>query len=57
MSLSFLASFVALTFVKVFHWLVADRLDFMAVAHAVSRLQHARMTSFMGILLVRCMPV
>ena len=41
-----------LTFVKVFHWLVQDRVDYMETTPATSRLQHLRIVSFMGVLLV-----
>jgi len=41
-----------LTFVKVFHWLVQDRVDYMETTPATSRLQHLRIISFMGVLLV-----
>ena len=42
-----------LTFVKVFHWLVQDRVDYMETTPATSRLQHLRIVSFMGVLLLR----
>lgn len=52
LNFAFLAMFTVLTFVKVFHWLVQDRLDYMAVAQQVTRLQHARIAAFMVLLLV-----
>ncbi len=42
-----------LTFVKVFHWLVQDRVDYMETTPATSRLQHLRIVAFMAVLLVR----
>lgn len=41
-----------LTFVKVFHWLVQDRVDYMETTPATSRLAHLRIVSFMAVLLV-----
>ena len=51
--MAFVAMFTVLTFVKVFHWLVADRVDYIETTPSVSRLTHARILSFMLILLVR----
>eukprot|EP00887_Chlorella_sp_A99_P001286 scaffold14.g1286.t1 len=48
---AFISMFVALSFVKVCHWLVQDRVDFMETAPDVSRLAHLRITAFMGLLL------
>ena len=41
-----------LSFVKIFHWLVQDRVDFVETTPNVSRLQHLRIVAFMGFLLV-----
>ena len=46
-----------LTFVKVFHWLVQDRVDYMETTPATSRLAHLRIVSFMALLVVRPPPV
>lgn len=45
--------FVILSFVKIFHWLVQDRVDFIETTPNVSRLQHARIVTFTLVLLVR----
>ena len=44
--------FVLLSFVKIFHWLVADRVDFIETTPNVTRLQHARIVAFTLVLLV-----
>lgn len=49
----FVAMFGALVFIKVLHWLVQDRVEYIEVTPSVSRLQHARIACFMGLLLVR----
>lgn len=49
---SFLAMFAMLVFLKVLHWLVQDRVDYIEVTPTVSRLQHLRIASFMALLLV-----
>jgi hypothetical protein len=41
-----------LSFVKIFHWLVQDRVDFIETTPNVSRLQHLRIVAFMAFLLV-----
>ena len=46
-----------LTFMKVFHWLVQDRVDYMETTPATSRLAHLRIVSFMAVLLVRYAPL
>jgi hypothetical protein len=51
-NMGFVAMFTALTFVKVFHWLVQDRVDYVEVTPAVSRLAHARVVAFLLMLLV-----
>jgi E3 ubiquitin-protein ligase synoviolin len=52
-NLSFVGMFTVLTFVKVFHWLVQDRVDYIEVTPSVSRLAHTRIVSFLIVLLVR----
>lgn len=49
----FVLFFTLLAFVKVLHWLLQDRVDFLETTPHVSRLQHTRITAFMGFLLVR----
>ena len=39
---------------QVFHWLVADRVEYLETTPAGSRLQHIRIVAFMIVLLVRC---
>jgi E3 ubiquitin-protein ligase synoviolin len=51
-NMSFVGMFTLLTFVKVFHWLVQDRVDYIEVTPTVSRLQHLRIVSFMVVLMV-----
>ena len=48
----FVAMFAGLVFVKVLHWLVQNRVDYIEVTPTVSRLQHVRIVSFMSFLLV-----
>lgn len=48
----FVAMFAVLTFVKVFHWLVQDRVEYIETTPSISRLQHIRVVSFMLTLLV-----
>ncbi|WIA09744.1 hypothetical protein OEZ85_009123 [Tetradesmus obliquus] len=50
-NLSFVGMFTLLTFVKVFHWLVQDRVDYIEVTPSVSRLAHTRIVSFLVVLL------
>ena len=52
-NVGFVAMFTILTFIKVFHWLVQDRVDFIETTPAISRLSHVRVISFMFLLLVR----
>lgn len=52
-NVGFVAMFTILTFIKVFHWLVQDRVDFIETTPQVSRLSHVRVISFMLLLLVR----
>ncbi len=48
----FVAMFASLVFIKVMHWLVQDRVDYVEVTPSVSLLQHVRLVSFMSTLLV-----
>lgn len=48
----FVVFFTLLAFVKVLHWLLQDRLEFLETTPHVSRLQHARIVAFMVFLLV-----
>ncbi|KAL4443990.1 hypothetical protein ABPG75_011727 [Micractinium tetrahymenae] len=48
---TFLSMFVILSFVKIFHWLVQDRVDFIETTPNVSRLQHFRIVTFTLVLL------
>eukprot|EP00892_Ulva_mutabilis_P006520 jgi/Ulvmu1/423/UM001_0430.1 len=41
-----------LTMVKVFHWLIQDRINYMQTEPAITYTQHARTASFLAILLV-----
>ena len=52
--LSFIALMAALGFVKVFHWLAQDRVNFMQTEPRISRLQHARTVACLALLAVRC---
>lgn len=51
-NVEFVAMFVILTFVKVLHWLVQDRVDYIETTPTISRLHHLRIVSFMILLLV-----
>ena len=55
-NVGFVAMFTILTFIKVFHWLVQDRVDFIETTPQVSRLNHIRVISFMFLLLVTSKP-
>lgn len=44
---SFVVMFVSLLFVKVWHWLCQDRVEFIETTPATSRLAHVRIVSFM----------
>lgn len=44
--------FIILSFVKIFHWLVQDRVDFIETTPNVTRLQHIRIVAFTLVLLV-----
>ncbi|BGP48272.1 E3 ubiquitin-protein ligase hrd1 [Rhodotorula kratochvilovae] len=49
---SFVVLFVSLLFLKVFHWLAADRVEAMEQAAHVSRLSHVRMVGLLWLLLL-----
>ncbi|KAI7844771.1 hypothetical protein COHA_001652 [Chlorella ohadii] len=48
---AFLSMFIILSFVKIFHWLVQDRVDFIETTPNVTRLQHIRIVAFTLVLL------
>ncbi|GBG60630.1 hypothetical protein CBR_g8650 [Chara braunii] len=48
---SFVAMFTALLFIKIFHWLSQKRVEYIETTPSVSRLAHARIISFMFLLL------
>ncbi|KAG2482343.1 hypothetical protein HYH03_018731 [Edaphochlamys debaryana] len=47
----FVAMFASLVFIKVMHWLVQDRVDYVEVTPTISILGHARIVLFMALLL------
>ena len=51
-SVSFVSYFSLLLFLKVFHWLATDRVEFLETTPTVTRLQHARCTSLVVFLLL-----
>lgn len=51
-NMEFVAMFVILTFVKVLHWLVQDRVDYIETTPTVSSLHHLRIVTFMNVLMV-----
>jgi len=51
-NIAFIAMFASLTFVKVFHWLVQDRVDYIETTPTVSLGQHVKIVSLMGLLLM-----
>lgn len=51
----FIIMFGTLMFVKILHWLVQDRVDYVEVTPNVSSLQHMRLIALMSTLLV-CLP-
>lgn len=55
-NVEFVAMFVTLTFIKVFHWLVQDRVDYIETTPTVSRLHHSRIISFIFLLGVQSAP-
>lgn len=50
-TISFFGAFVILSFVKIFHWLIQDRVDFIETTPNVTRLQHFRIVSFLAVLI------
>jgi len=48
---AFVVMFATVTFVKIFHWLVQDRVEYVEITPHISRLQHLRIVSFMALLL------
>lgn len=48
----FVAMFVGLLFVKAFHWLYTDRVQYAETAPTLSRVTHIRLAAFMGTLLL-----
>lgn len=48
----FVAMFATLVFIKVLHWLVQDRVDYIEVSPSVSWLHHLRIIAFMTVLVV-----
>lgn len=53
----FVVMFAVVTFVKIFHWLVQDRVDYIEITPHISLLQHLRIVTFMLLLLVRLVDV
>lgn len=49
----FVAMFAIVTFVKIFHWLVQDRVEYVETTPNVSRGQHYRLAVLMVFLAVR----
>ncbi|EFJ42202.1 hypothetical protein VOLCADRAFT_67392, partial [Volvox carteri f. nagariensis] len=47
----FVAMFASLVFIKVMHWLVQDRVDYVEVTPTISLFGHLRIVSFMALLL------
>lgn len=47
---SFFAAFVILSFIKILHWLVQDRVDFIETTPHVTRLQYVRIVAFLILL-------
>eukprot|EP00898_Chlorokybus_atmophyticus_P007591 jgi/Chlat1/7833/Chrsp66S07282 len=50
-NISFVAMFTSLLFVKIFHWLAQDRVEYIETTPTVSRLNHLRIMTFLAILL------
>jgi E3 ubiquitin-protein ligase synoviolin len=50
-NVKFVVMFVSLLFVKIFHWLCGDRVEYIETAPTVSRLTHIRVCTFMMVLL------
>ena len=49
-NVKFVVMFVSLLFVKIFHWLCGDRVEYIETSPAVSRLSHFRVISLMAVL-------
>lgn len=49
---SFFAAFVILSFIKILHWLVQDRVDFIETTPHVTRLQYVRIVAFLVLLVL-----
>eukprot|EP00126_Sphaerothecum_destruens_P006962 Sdes_comp19614_c0_seq1m11360 len=49
-TIRFVVMFTVLLFVKIFHWLCKDRVEFMEQSPALSKLYHVRMLSLLGVL-------
>ncbi|KAK3283990.1 hypothetical protein CYMTET_8333 [Cymbomonas tetramitiformis] len=49
---NFVAMFVSLLFIKLGHWLSQDRVEYIEITPAVSRLAHLRIITFLGLLLL-----
>jgi Ring finger domain len=47
----FFAAFVILSFVKIFHWMIQDRVDFIETTPNVTRSQHVRIVAFICLLI------
>lgn len=50
-TIGFFAAFVVLSFVKIFHWMVQDRVDFIETTPNVTRTQHMRIVAFVFLLI------
>jgi E3 ubiquitin-protein ligase synoviolin len=50
-NVSFVTSIIVLLFIKAFHWLAQTRVEYIETTPSVSRLSHARIVSFMLVLL------
>lgn len=51
-NIAFVAMFAVLTFVKVFHWLVQDRVEYVETRPNTTRMQHYRLAMLMVFLAV-----
>jgi E3 ubiquitin-protein ligase synoviolin len=50
-TVGFFAAFVILSFVKIFHWMIQDRVDFIETTPNVTRSQHIRIVAFIFLLI------
>ena len=50
-TVGFFAAFVILSFVKIFHWMIQDRVDFIETTPNVTRSQHIRIVAFICLLI------